>query len=53
MWKNFINHAKKEEDTFWEIDDIVDEVSDSGDIKFENDDYRRHIIRFRIRVRLK
>lgn len=26
MWKNFINHTKKEEDSFWEIDDIVDEV---------------------------
>lgn len=26
MWKNFISHAKKEEDKFWEIDFIVHDV---------------------------
>ncbi|XP_022160092.1 uncharacterized protein LOC111026344 [Myzus persicae] len=26
MWKNFISHTKKEEDKFWEIDFIVDDV---------------------------
>jgi len=26
MWKNFISHTKKEEDKFWEIDFVVDEV---------------------------
>jgi len=26
MWKNFIEHTKKEEKKFWEIDNIVDDV---------------------------
>ena len=26
MWKNFISHTKKEEDKFWELDFIVDDV---------------------------
>jgi len=26
MWKNFISHTRKEENTFWKLDFIVDEV---------------------------
>ncbi|XP_060855586.1 uncharacterized protein LOC132933295 [Metopolophium dirhodum] len=26
MWKNFISHTKKEEDKFYEVDNIIDEV---------------------------
>lgn len=26
MWKNFIRHTKKEEEKFWEVDDIVDDI---------------------------
>lgn len=26
MWKNFIEHTKKEEKKFWDVDNIVDEV---------------------------
>lgn len=26
MWKNFIEHTEKEENKFWDIDNIVDEV---------------------------
>ncbi|XP_060855582.1 uncharacterized protein LOC132933290 [Metopolophium dirhodum] len=26
MWKNFISHTKKEEDKFWEIDFVIDDV---------------------------
>lgn len=29
MWTNFINHAKKEEDKFWKIDFIVDDVMEN------------------------
>lgn len=27
MWKNFISHTMKEEDNFWTLDDIVDELT--------------------------
>lgn len=26
MWKNFIEHTKKDEKKFWDIDNIIDEV---------------------------
>jgi len=26
MWKNFINHTKKEEIKFYEVDNIIDEM---------------------------
>lgn len=28
MWKNFINHVTKEEDKFWQIDVLSDELFD-------------------------
>lgn len=28
MWKHFIEHTKKVEDKFWDIDRITDEITD-------------------------
>jgi len=38
MWKNFIEHVKKVEDKFWDIDDVTDSVMD------EQPDEDRHNI---------
>lgn len=32
MWKNFVQHTIKEEDKFWNVDFVIDEIMDDYNI---------------------